>query len=196
MPQQPVHERQHAQLHCHVGYISSRDGATYYTCHCLAGFTGLICETDIDECHSDPCQNGGACLDEVDAYFCNCLYTYYGDECQGRFEPCDFHSCLNGGNCTELTDTTYQCDCEAEWVGDYCEFDNTEPTVTAGGPSTLAPVTEGALGANTDDDDDDIIGPITILVLVGVFILVVVCFGALCYALQKRKELQAEFGDD
>ena len=33
-----------------------------YTCACLDGFYGLNCETDVNECNSHPCQNGGSCI--------------------------------------------------------------------------------------------------------------------------------------
>ena len=38
--------------------------------------------TDIDECESNPCQNGGACTDAVNAFTCACMAGYEGTECQ------------------------------------------------------------------------------------------------------------------
>ena len=38
-----------------------KDGVNSYSCLCVAGFTGSRCETNIDECISDPCENGGNC---------------------------------------------------------------------------------------------------------------------------------------
>ena len=40
------------------------------------------CQTDYDECVSDPCQNNGTCWDQVDGYLCNCTANYTGDNCQ------------------------------------------------------------------------------------------------------------------
>ncbi|KAK7105726.1 hypothetical protein V1264_017068 [Littorina saxatilis] len=38
--------------------------------------------SDIDECASSPCQNGGSCVDQVNAYTCNCPAGYNGSNCE------------------------------------------------------------------------------------------------------------------
>ena len=46
---------------------------------------------DVDECASSPCQNGGTCVDVVNAYTCNCVPGYTGDNCDTgnlRIDPC------------------------------------------------------------------------------------------------------------
>ena len=37
---------------------------------------------DVDECASSPCQNGGTCVDVVNAYTCNCVPGYTGEDCE------------------------------------------------------------------------------------------------------------------
>ena len=37
---------------------------------------------DIGECSSDPCQNGGTCIDEINAFTCMCMGGYTGDVCE------------------------------------------------------------------------------------------------------------------
>ncbi|CAG2249826.1 unnamed protein product [Mytilus edulis] len=44
----------------------------YYTC------------SDFDECGSNPCQNGGTCLDVINGYTCNCYPAYQGTDCTER----------------------------------------------------------------------------------------------------------------
>jgi hypothetical protein len=39
------------------------------TCICLDGYTGTQCETNIDDCASSPCQNGGEKM-YVSVYIC------------------------------------------------------------------------------------------------------------------------------
>lgn len=41
-------------------------------------FKGETCFTNIDECESQPCQNGGHCVDLVDGFLCQCLPGYSG----------------------------------------------------------------------------------------------------------------------
>ena len=42
----------------------------------------LICIfSDIDDCVSSPCQNGGACVDGVNSFTCNCKPGYTGPTC-------------------------------------------------------------------------------------------------------------------
>ena len=38
--------------------------------------------TDIDECSSAPCQNGGTCIDQVNSYLCQCAPGYTDLQCQ------------------------------------------------------------------------------------------------------------------
>ena len=37
---------------------------------------------DIDECSSNPCQNGATCNNGVNGYTCNCMAGFTGDNCQ------------------------------------------------------------------------------------------------------------------
>ena len=37
---------------------------------------------DIDDCESNPCKNGGCCIDGVDSYTCICSPGYTGHDCE------------------------------------------------------------------------------------------------------------------
>ena len=54
----------------------------YYVCLCLPGWEGVHCETDADECASNPCANGGTCTHGVNSYQCFCDLGYHGKNCE------------------------------------------------------------------------------------------------------------------
>ena len=37
---------------------------------------------DMDDCQSDPCTNGGTCLDGISSYTCHCSVEWTGDHCE------------------------------------------------------------------------------------------------------------------
>ncbi|KAI0226717.1 hypothetical protein LSAT2_022828 [Lamellibrachia satsuma] len=97
------------------------DEVNVYSCTCVAGYTGDRCETDINECSSDPCMNGGTCTDEVNAYSCTCVAGYTGDRCETDIDECSSHPCQNGGSCSDLTNA-FKCACLPDlYDGDTCE---------------------------------------------------------------------------
>ena len=44
------------------------------------GVSGIF--SDINECASNPCQNGGNCTDGVNGHECDCPEFYTGDNCE------------------------------------------------------------------------------------------------------------------
>ncbi|XP_063960551.1 uncharacterized protein LOC129267997 isoform X2 [Lytechinus pictus] len=67
---------------CRNGECTDTDGGFY--CNCNEGFElGLGNDSclEIDECASDPCQNGATCTDEINSYNCICAPGYNGTNC-------------------------------------------------------------------------------------------------------------------
>ncbi|XP_043928573.1 coagulation factor VII-like [Protopterus annectens] len=74
---------------------------------------------DGDQCASNPCQNGGTCVDQTNAYVCYCLEGYEGRNCQTAIE--DYLHCIydNGGCehfCIEKGDAIRTCECAEGYV--------------------------------------------------------------------------------
>ena len=63
--------------------------------------SGPRCETEIDECESNPCFNG-ICDDLVGDFKCECFDGYYGRLCEYDFDECDSNPCRNAGTCQNL----------------------------------------------------------------------------------------------
>lgn len=96
-------------------------------CSCRAGFTGQRCEININDCSSNPCSNGGTCLDGVNDYTCSCAPGYTGQNCELSSAPCSSQNlCLNGGSCTSIPDGPSVCLCPSNFKGPVCEY-STEP---------------------------------------------------------------------
>uniref|UniRef100_A0AAG5D0U0 Protocadherin-like wing polarity protein stan n=1 Tax=Anopheles atroparvus TaxID=41427 RepID=A0AAG5D0U0_ANOAO len=82
-----------------------------FACKCPEGFTGskehYLCDTEVDLCYSDPCQNGGSCVRKEGGYSCVCTEAYTGVNCETSIvslKPCisevcgDGYSCLSSGH--------------------------------------------------------------------------------------------------
>lgn len=53
-----------------------------YICNCNPGWEGVTCNQNINECSSNPCQNGGTCTDLVNGFSCTCTAQWTGLFCQ------------------------------------------------------------------------------------------------------------------
>lgn len=60
------------------------------------------CEHEIDECESNPCQNGGTCHDGLAAYTCSCTEDFIGKQCESlKLITCDNQPCKRGATCKD-----------------------------------------------------------------------------------------------
>uniref|UniRef100_A0A3Q3SP49 Crumbs cell polarity complex component 2 n=1 Tax=Mastacembelus armatus TaxID=205130 RepID=A0A3Q3SP49_9TELE len=74
-----------ANTHCLNGgvCIGSDSGGN---CTCKPGYTGARCETEIDECESNPCLNSATCLDRLNHFQCLCVMGFSGTLCENSKE--------------------------------------------------------------------------------------------------------------
>lgn len=97
--------------------------------------------TDIDECASAPCQNGGTCIDLDNSFKCECPSAWEGNLCQFGMnflkiynlyhviiviiflldaDECLNNPCINAISCTNLLGD-YHCKCQRGWMGKNCD---------------------------------------------------------------------------
>lgn len=92
------------------------------TCTCQAGYTGTLCDENVDECSqqdTSPCQNGGTCVDTEGSFNCTCPMGYQGNRCEEEENVCVPNPCLNGGTCVNRNNT-YACECATGFMGANC----------------------------------------------------------------------------
>jgi hypothetical protein len=52
-----------------------------YLCTCASGYSGIRCGTNLNECASNPCLNGGTCVDGDNSFTCTCAGVWSGPQC-------------------------------------------------------------------------------------------------------------------
>ena len=96
------------------------DGINAYYCDCVAGFSGVFCEADVDDCYGVSCQNGAECVDGINSYTCNCPPGFSGDLCDVDIDECSSNPCQNGGSCNDGINS-FSCTCLPGFEGDSCQ---------------------------------------------------------------------------
>ncbi|KAL4222352.1 Cell wall integrity and stress response component 2 [Mactra antiquata] len=83
---------------------------------------------DLMSCASQPCQNGGTCIDltlDTGEYKCSCPVGFTGTHCETAGDcdvntACDTNPCQNGGECIAVVPDDYVCYCTNGWGGYNC----------------------------------------------------------------------------
>ena len=107
---------------CQNGAICRPQNSNDFTCDCAPGYDGIICQNEINECHSHECEYG-TCTDRINNFTCNCYAGYSGRLCEVELNECSSEPCQNGGTCIDHVND-YQCICSYEYLGQVCEYPN------------------------------------------------------------------------
>jgi hypothetical protein len=132
---------------CVEGFASGTCGYAFleqYTSRCTLLESGSAelaagnCEEDVDECVSNPCQNGAACTDSgsvnstlpASVYLCTCLPGFGNENCDLDIDECDSAPCHNSGVCAESRTSggsvsigSFRCSCAPGFASGVCEYD-------------------------------------------------------------------------
>jgi len=125
-----------------VDVITSPNQKNGMHCVCEDGFTGVQCETYVNDCGDTYCLNSARCMFEDDKTFCDCPsivadipIAFSGKHCEHssssictslqETDPLDLF-CVNDGTCRQPEDTHKGCLCSDEYTGFRCEFKKSE----------------------------------------------------------------------
>ncbi|CAF1051393.1 unnamed protein product, partial [Brachionus calyciflorus] len=96
-------------------------------CNCRKYFIGDKCEKDLRKCSSNPCFNGGSCVEmfELNKYECLCDEMFYGKNCEFKIDVCENETCSKHGYCKDFQSKP-KCICDYLFSGDKCEIESGE----------------------------------------------------------------------
>ncbi|XP_042161731.1 protein jagged-1b isoform X1 [Oncorhynchus tshawytscha] len=110
---------------CLNGGTCSNTGPDKYQCSCVEGYSGVNCERAEHACLSNPCSNGGSCVETSQGYGCVCGAGWSGPSCSINVDECSPNPCNHGGTCQDLVHA-YKCHCPPQWTGKTCRIDANE----------------------------------------------------------------------
>ena len=98
------------------------DGADTFTCNCVPGFTGELCQTNIDDCVGVSCSGNGRCVDGADSFSCDCDPGFTGVICQTNIDDCvEAQNCSGNGQCVDGVNS-FTCECSPGYTGATCSI--------------------------------------------------------------------------
>ncbi|XP_077865312.1 uncharacterized protein LOC100372820 [Saccoglossus kowalevskii] len=109
---------------CGFNALCFDTGFQAVVCMCFPGYSGEFC--NINNCHSDPCENGATCVPSSAGFTCTCTAGFTGDLCDSSINDCVIGVCQNGGTCHD-GDNEFTCDCPIGYTGETCEEMDTKP---------------------------------------------------------------------
>lgn len=94
----------------------------------------MLCSINIDDCESNPCENGATCEDGIADYTCKCPepvldgITWGGKNCSVKLLGCLNHGCQNDAKCIPIYEEeihSHFCKCQPGFYGEDCSIPTT-----------------------------------------------------------------------
>ncbi|XP_039768595.1 delta and Notch-like epidermal growth factor-related receptor isoform X2 [Ornithorhynchus anatinus] len=98
---------------------SQKHDGDNFTCICSAGFTGELCQSMVNYCVPESCQNGGTCLSGLSGFSCQCPPGYVGSSCEEEVDACASSPCQNNATCL-TAGSHFSCSCSPGFTGPTC----------------------------------------------------------------------------
>ena len=96
---------------------------------CISGFTGAMCDENIDDCQGRNCSGNGHCIDGINTFMCDCNPGFTGEMC-GETDDCQEKTCSGNGQCIDGFNS-FTCNCNPGFTGIKCE-DNIDECIEQG----------------------------------------------------------------
>ena len=114
---EPKFGKEHNNLAFRSVKFRSIDTLLTYACFCPNGFTGMAtrytCDTEVNLCYSNPCQNGATCISSESDFTCQCPEQFGGERCQIDLSVSDCSQ--------EMCEAPAKCRADGEsWTCDNC----------------------------------------------------------------------------
>ncbi|XP_048255629.1 sushi, von Willebrand factor type A, EGF and pentraxin domain-containing protein 1-like [Haliotis rufescens] len=105
---------------CENGGTCKVKGGFGFKCICMPGFTGTVCQTQVDQCKGLPCLHNGTCVNLQVDYVCTCPDGFSGKKCEVNRDECASNPCQHGGTCIDGANR-FLCHCDSAYQGATCE---------------------------------------------------------------------------
>lgn len=87
---------------------------------CSNAYVTVIFFSGKDDCASNPCHNGGTCIDGDGWFLCSCARGFTGPVCKININDCNSSPCSDGATCKDKIDG-FECICPVGKFGAICE---------------------------------------------------------------------------
>ncbi len=144
-----------------IGDVCLGDPSLGMICECAVGWTGPMCEQDVNECSFEEpiCANGAECVNSDGAYECLCATGFQGVHCEEDVNECadpTLNDCSDNGSCSNDFGS-YSCACNDGYDGDgvdCADVNECEPALLSTQSFDEGLMPDSWVVSDSDEEDD------------------------------------------